>query len=214
MAERVGPTLLNLPSPTSGIATPSDAGPSTPGSTTTSMSALSTTAIKDGHLGNNPHLHPHVHSHLPTTSTLAAERADRISRLSGMSDLSAARSPGTMGGQPNGYFDNANQSPMTQRSTIGSASGSSMRMTGTSDFGEGDRDDFGSIGASETTGVSDETTGTGSYVGFGEAANDLLDKADEEHDETTKAALRKKALLLKQQEEQARDGNDVVMGES
>jgi hypothetical protein len=59
----------------------------TPTSTTTSLSALSTTAIKDGHRGALP---PHGRGHHsnPSTNSLEAERADRISRLAGLSSVS------------------------------------------------------------------------------------------------------------------------------
>ncbi|KAI7310379.1 hypothetical protein KC315_g12627, partial [Hortaea werneckii] len=54
------PTLINLPPPPSDPVTPSDV-PSrsgTPNSTATSMSELSTVAIKDGHRGHLPHHYP------------------------------------------------------------------------------------------------------------------------------------------------------------
>src|SRR5947207_468994 len=54
----------------------------TPNSATTSMSELSTVAIKDGHRGHLPH-----HSHQPMNE----ERADRISRLVGFGE--GARTP-------------------------------------------------------------------------------------------------------------------------
>ncbi|MCJ1311001.1 hypothetical protein MMC25_004671 [Agyrium rufum] len=85
------PTLINLPPPPSDPVTPSDFGPGTPNSTTTSLSALSTTAIKDGHQGHAP---PHAHNHYPLASsmqTLDAERADRISRLAGLERVASLR---------------------------------------------------------------------------------------------------------------------------
>ncbi|KAI1916099.1 hypothetical protein LOZ58_004387 [Ophidiomyces ophidiicola] len=90
------PTLINLPPPPSEPPTPSDMGPSTPNSGTTSLSALSTTAINDGHQGK---LRPHNHrlrrrpsdASDTSTDTLAAERADRISRLAGFERVTASR---------------------------------------------------------------------------------------------------------------------------
>ncbi|KAI0581429.1 hypothetical protein Ptr902_10203 [Pyrenophora tritici-repentis] len=67
------PTLINLPPPPSGEETPGDA-PGTPNSVTTTMSELSTVAIKDGHRGHFPH----------HRNPAEAERADRISRLAGL----------------------------------------------------------------------------------------------------------------------------------
>ena len=55
----------------------------TPTSTTTSLSALSTTAIKDGHRGHPNGAHHRGHQHNLSTNSLEAERADRISRLTG-----------------------------------------------------------------------------------------------------------------------------------
>lgn len=60
----------------------------TPTSTTTSLSALSTTAIKDGHRGHNLPPHGKGHHSNPSTNSLEAERADRISRLAGLSSVS------------------------------------------------------------------------------------------------------------------------------
>lgn len=96
------PTLINLPPPPSDPVTPSDMGPGTPNSGTTSLSALSTTAIKDGHQG---HPHPYArHTHqsssasATSTSTLEAERADRISRLAGLERIATARAGGLQSG--------------------------------------------------------------------------------------------------------------------
>ncbi|KAI0544147.1 hypothetical protein F4679DRAFT_577046 [Xylaria curta] len=90
--QQAGPMLINIPPPPSNPETPSDM-PGTPNSTTTSMSALSTTAIKDGHRG---HAHlalggPKGHGHHPSTNSLEAERADRISRLAGLERVSTIR---------------------------------------------------------------------------------------------------------------------------
>lgn len=66
--------------------------PGTPTSTTTSLSALSTTAIKDGHRGHALPDHTHGGNHQHTHS-LEAERADRISRLTGLGNLNTLRPP-------------------------------------------------------------------------------------------------------------------------
>lgn len=107
----------------------------TPNSTTTSLSALSTTAIKDGHRGSSfPHPGYSGHHHTPSSNTLEAERADRISRLAGLERVSTARptNPNLIGGQAGppaaqgqipGYFDqNGNPVYTTKMSTVGSAS--------------------------------------------------------------------------------------------
>lgn len=132
------PTLIDIP-PSSGSVTPSDMDPSTPNSTTTSLSALSTVAIKDGHQGSFP-LHPrrrHHHHHGSTpsdasTTTLDAERADRISHLAGLDRLAAPRSPHS--GNPNTYFSSLDYPAVLikDRSTVGSASGtaSTARTSG------------------------------------------------------------------------------------
>ncbi|RCI11212.1 hypothetical protein L249_7588 [Ophiocordyceps polyrhachis-furcata BCC 54312] len=85
------PTLVNIPPPGSNPETPSEM-PGTPTSTTTSLSALSTTAIKDGHRGHFP-AGPlgRGHQHSPSSTSLEAERADRISRLAGLERVSALR---------------------------------------------------------------------------------------------------------------------------
>ncbi|EFQ35651.1 hypothetical protein CGRA01v4_09835 [Colletotrichum graminicola] len=94
MASASHPTLINLPPPTSRPDTPSEM-PGTPTSTTTSMSALSTTAIKDGHRGHFPQgpAGSRGHTHHPSTTSLEAERADRISRLAGLERVSTLRAP-------------------------------------------------------------------------------------------------------------------------
>jgi hypothetical protein len=90
------PTFINLPPPGSNPETPSEM-PGTPTSTTTSLSALSTTAIKDGHRGHFTHgagaLPGRGHQHNPSTTSLEAERADRISRLAGLERVSTLRAP-------------------------------------------------------------------------------------------------------------------------
>ncbi|KAJ9145327.1 Myb dna-binding domain containing protein [Pleurostoma richardsiae] len=92
------PTIINLPQPSSNPDTPSEM-PGTPTSTTTSLSALSTIAIKDGHRGTHgaPLLGQRGgHQHNSSINSLEAERADRISRLPGLSSVSGLR------GQPSG----------------------------------------------------------------------------------------------------------------
>ena len=116
----------------------------------TSLSNLSTTAIKDGHQGHPPH--PHTHhasssSSATSTNTLDAERADRISRLAGLDRVATVRQGENYGGptsnslnhggnyiaqppplphqsqtQAPGYFDNAGGLLGKERSTVGSAS--------------------------------------------------------------------------------------------
>ncbi|KAI2616786.1 hypothetical protein GGR54DRAFT_631549 [Hypoxylon sp. NC1633] len=88
------PMLINLPPPQSNPETPSDM-PGTPTSTTTSLSALSTTAIKDGHRGQSYHGFggPRGHQHHSSINSLEAERADRISRLAGLERVSTLRAP-------------------------------------------------------------------------------------------------------------------------
>jgi hypothetical protein len=78
----------------------------TPTSTTTSLSTLSTTAIKDGHRGHfasGPLGRGHQHN--PSTTSLEAERADRISRLAGLERVSTLRAgpgAGALGGGSGG----------------------------------------------------------------------------------------------------------------
>ncbi|KAG9244321.1 hypothetical protein BJ878DRAFT_75278 [Calycina marina] len=128
------PTLIDMPEPPSNPETPTEA-PGTPNSTTTSLSALSTTAIKDGHRGTAfpHHDYGHSHRHTPSSNTLEAERADRISRLAGLERVSTARPANLTSNNPNtsvnvpgqipGYFDVAGNPVYTTRmSTVGSAS--------------------------------------------------------------------------------------------
>lgn len=91
MSQPQRPTFINLPQPPSNPETPSEM-PGTPTSTTTSLSALSTTAIKDGHRGHALPDHTHGGNHQHTHS-LEAERADRISRLAGLGNLTTLRPP-------------------------------------------------------------------------------------------------------------------------
>ena len=158
----------------------------TPNSGTTSLSALSTTAIKDGHTGapfpyHRGHAHQSSSASTTSTNTLEAERADRISRLAGLERVATARAGGTNPGNyvaPShipGYFDSH---ALKERSTVGSASatGSVGHTTWASsseafsadkmseDIDADDRDSVGNI--------SDE--GNASLVGFGEGANSTI----------------------------------------
>ncbi|EEP75685.1 conserved hypothetical protein [Uncinocarpus reesii 1704] len=182
------PTLINLPPPPSEPPTPSEMGPSTPNSGTTSLSGVSTTAIKDGHQGK---LYPH--SHRPrrrhsdasdtSTDTLAAERADRISRLAGLERV-ATRTPrdtGTPGnnfpsGGPPSWFDPTYAHLLQkERSTVGSASATGSiggRTTWASGSDIFDHDKLNDDdGVSSTGGFSDENA---SLVGFGEGASSTI----------------------------------------
>ncbi|KAF3004804.1 hypothetical protein E8E13_003300 [Curvularia kusanoi] len=164
------PTLINLPPPPSDPATPSEI-PGTPNSATTTMSELSTVAIKDGHRGHFPH------HHLPAD----AERADRISRLAGLERIGVSGrtpqglGPGSAANPPPGYFDSNNQPQMfRERSTVGSASatgsvGGRTTWASGSDAGGNDPDRMSEDQTEETSsvgGFSDEA----SLVGFGEGA--------------------------------------------
>ena len=155
------------------------------------MSALSTTAIKDGHQGHPQH-HGHAH-HLSTgstssTTTLDAERADRISRLAGLERVATVRGTSStshltpssgVGGtsQPPGYFDNA-PPHIKERSTVGSASatgsvGGRTTWASGSDVYEADKmSEDQDDGISSTGGFSDE--GNASLVGFGEGASSTI----------------------------------------
>lgn len=172
------PTLINLPPPPSDPVTPSDV-PGTPTSTTTSMSELSTVAIKDGHRGHLPHHHHHHHPNQPPTSSsgvlplpsqLDAERADRISRLAGLERV--VRPPHTPSAPPP-YFDSTGNPALgRERSTVGSASATGSVGARTTWAGsEGDK-------MSEVEGEDMDTTSSvgglsedgGEMVGFGEGA--------------------------------------------
>ncbi|KAL9095459.1 MAG: hypothetical protein Q9165_002330 [Trypethelium subeluteriae] len=178
------PTLINLPPPPSDPVTPSDMGPGTPNSTTTSMSELSTVAIKDGHRGHLPHHSssqaPPFTSNTSHTSTLDAERADRISRLAGLERVTGPRSSPFNPNQPTasypsgatasttttptapGYFDPSNPT-FKERSTVGSASatgsvGGRTTWASGSDSGLGAPTDPDKM--SETTQDPDELSST------------------------------------------------------
>lgn len=184
------PTLINLPPAPSNPDTPSEMGPGTPNSGTTSLSTLSTTAIKDGHRG-----HPSAHVVPPgmtqtsassTTNVLEAERADRISRLAGLDRVAAVRSStGSAAVTPNppsagasvGYFDPAS-GPVKERSTVGSASatgsvGGRTTWASSSDVYDGDKmSEDHEDGVSSTGALSDE--GSASVIGVGEGASSTI----------------------------------------
>ncbi|SMQ55418.1 unnamed protein product [Zymoseptoria tritici ST99CH_1A5] len=196
------PTLINLPPHPSDPVTPSEV-PSrsgTPNSTTTSMSELSTVAIKDGHRGLGPH---HHHQASGLSSQLDAERADRISRLAGLERVTTARNPQTPtslnpGGQPGSFNSPANQPPHVQsyfdasgnpvlareRSTVGSASatGSVGARTTWAGSEAGDTSNFDKMSESQDLDMERDTSSigggdymsedgeTGGLVAFGEGA--------------------------------------------
>ncbi|KAJ5594496.1 uncharacterized protein N7459_000704 [Penicillium hispanicum] len=183
------PTLINLPPPPSDPVTPSDMGPGTPNSGTTSLSALSTTAIKDGHQGqpwpHGRHAHQSSSASTSSTTTLEAERADRISRLAGLERVATARAGGqsssnaamSVSHMP-GYFDS--HGGLKERSTVGSASatgsvGGYTTWASGSDAFEADKMSEGpdpDDGVSSVGNISDE--GNASLVGFGEGANSTI----------------------------------------
>jgi hypothetical protein len=182
------PTLINLPPPPSD--TPTDQGPGTPNSGTTSLSALSVVAVKDGHQGHTlSHGHGHGHHNprdsVSSTTTLDAERADRISRLAGLERVSTVRQSGQghlapgvgAANPPPGYFDNA-APHIKERSTVGSASatGSVGGRTTWASASVGDDTDKMSEDQDDDTssagGLSDE--GNASLVGFGEGASSTV----------------------------------------
>jgi hypothetical protein len=145
---------------------------------------LSTTAIKDGHQGQPLPHSSHAH-HSPSTSiasstTLEAERADRISRLAGLERVATARSSGQSVASPAqtpGYFDS--HSGLKEKSTVGSASatgsvGGRTTWASGSDALDADKMSEGpgfDDAASNTSNISDE--GNASLVGFGEGASTL-----------------------------------------
>ncbi|KAF2148885.1 hypothetical protein K461DRAFT_232492 [Myriangium duriaei CBS 260.36] len=172
------PTLINLPPPPSDPVTPSDI-PGTPNSATTSMSELSTVAIKDGHRG---HL-PHASRNAPQPD---AERADRISRLAGLERVATARqptpvsslTPGVAAPPSTSYFDAAGNPLLPkERSTVGSASATGS-VGGRTTWASGSVSDVGDkmsdagdgmevdVDRSSVGGGSDD----GGLVGFGEGA--------------------------------------------
>jgi hypothetical protein len=164
----------------------------TPNSCTTSLSALSTTAIKDGHQGHPQHRTHHGHrsssASESSTTTLDAERADRISRLAGLERVATTR-PGGNGGlqnqamaaggfyvHPLGYFDIPPQ--MKERSTVGSASATGSIGGRTTWASSSDIFDLDRVGEDHDDGVSSNggfsEEGNSSLVGFGEGAGSTI----------------------------------------
>lgn len=160
----------------------------TPNSGTTSLSALSTTAIKDGHQGqplpHGRHAHHSSSTSMSSTNTLEAERADRISRLAGLERVATARAtslthPGSVlpaAPATSGYFDGQNSGK--ERSTVGSASatgsvGGRTTWASGSDAFEADSkmSEDPDDGTSSVGNISDE--GNASLVGFGEGASTI-----------------------------------------
>ncbi|KAH6668140.1 hypothetical protein F5X68DRAFT_271239 [Plectosphaerella plurivora] len=169
MTQASHPTFINLPPPGSNPDTPSEM-PGTPTSTTTSLSTLSTTAIKDGQRGHLPHGQAgRGHMHNASVTSLEAERADRISRLAGLERVSTLRAPSgsnqfqqtaagaslspqttptsTGGFPPNNnlnpvYFDAHGQpTATTKMSTVGTASATESYMGDDNRTAPGDRDE-------------------------------------------------------------------------
>ncbi|KAF2266178.1 hypothetical protein CC78DRAFT_161228 [Lojkania enalia] len=142
----------------------------TPNSTTTTMSELSTVAIKDGHRGHFPH------HHLPAD----AERADRISRLAGLERVAVTGrhphglTPGSANQPPPGYFDANNQPQLyRERSTVGSASATGSvggRTTWASGSDVYDPDRMSEDQDNETSSMGGFSDEAASLVGFGEGA--------------------------------------------
>jgi hypothetical protein len=142
--------------------------------------------------GHQGHFHHHGHSHHhstgseSSTTTLDAERADRISRLAGLERVTTVRQgthqshlvPGTgHTAQQLGYFDNT-LAQVKERSTVGSASATGSiggRTTWASESDAFDPDKMSEDhddGVSSTDGFSDE--GNASLVGFGETASSTI----------------------------------------
>ncbi|KAJ5340279.1 hypothetical protein N7541_009403 [Penicillium brevicompactum] len=174
------PTIINLPPSPSDPPTPSDMGPGNPNSGTASLSALSTTAIKDGHQGQPFPRGRHSRCSFTTsTTTPEPERADRISRLDGLGCITTARA-GQQAFSSHipplyapAYFEN--HATLNECSTVGSASATGSiagRMTRASDS---DVYDAGEISEDHDQGNgtlsvgSDE--GNENPVRFGECAN-------------------------------------------
>jgi len=175
---------LLVPPPPSDPTTPNEQGPGTPNSTTTSLSALSVVAIKDGAAGHNHHTTHHGPTrHPPSGATLDAERADRISRLAGLERVSTVRPTQNEnlmpGAGPQGHYG---QAPYAKEiSTVGTASatgsvgGKTTWASESMDYENADKmseDQDEGDGVSSTGGFSDEDKA--SLVGFGEGAGSTV----------------------------------------
>lgn len=124
---------------------------------------------------------------MSSTTTLEAERADRISRLAGLERVATARAGGQSPSNAAapvshtpGYFDSHAALAMKERSTVGSASatasiGGHTTWASGSDAFDADKMSEGpdvDDGVSSVSNVSDE--GNASLVGFGEGANSTI----------------------------------------
>jgi len=135
----------------------------------TSMSELSTVAIKDGHRGHFPNHH----------QPAEAERADRISRLAGLERVAVTGrnlhnlNPGSAANPP-GYFDGNQQAAFfRERSTVGSASATGSiggRTTWASGSEVYDPDRMSEDLDNETSSMGGFSDEAASLVGFGEGA--------------------------------------------
>ncbi|KAK4457488.1 hypothetical protein QBC42DRAFT_188458 [Cladorrhinum samala] len=169
--------------------------PGTPTSTTTSLSALSTTAIKDGHRGHPNNPAPLSHTRFNTHSQEAEQRADRISRLPGLSSYlvssgsgyagsaASARFPTSRPGtghvpQPvAAYFDAAGQPVVTSKmSTVGSASASATESMGGTDGGTVN------TGTNTASGTGTEVGDAGEMEGVEEDRGSFLEDEDEDEE--------------------------------
>ncbi|CAI7678174.1 unnamed protein product [Penicillium pancosmium] len=182
------PTLINLPPPPSDPVTPSDMGPGTPNS---GLSALSTTAIKDGHQGAPfPHArHTHQSSSASTssTTTLDAERADRISRLAGLERVATARAGGH-------YSSSANANANANANTGAGANATSTPQTHTpgaaASYGFFDSPatlkERSTVGSASATGSLGGNTYTSTWASGSEAYEDKMsedpDPMDRDHE--------------------------------
>ncbi|KAK4098735.1 hypothetical protein N658DRAFT_509356 [Parathielavia hyrcaniae] len=203
-AQASHPMLINPPGPPSNPDTPSEM-PGTPTSTTTSLSGLSTTAIKDGHRGA---LHRGGHQHSPSAAnTLEAERADRISRLAGLSTVSTLRplplgpaqhsanpshahpasaglaanttAAAAAGGLTPAYFDAAGQPvAATKVSTVGSASETESLGGNTSTTTEGGGGDGSTLGEDRDEDMLAEldSASASGYAGGAASSSDAMDE--------------------------------------
>lgn len=172
--------------------TPNEQGPGTPNSGTTSLSALSVVAIKDGAAGHHPHHHSSQHGpRFTSQTTLDAERADRISRLAGLERVATVRqnSSGQLAPQQQyqGSYTTGNYAK--EISTVGSASatgsigGKTQTTSGwaeqSMDYDDNNDDkmsedpDQDGDGVSSVGGYSDDVD-KASLVGFGEGAGSTV----------------------------------------
>lgn len=127
---------------------------------------------------------------MTSTTTLEAERADRISRLAGLERVATSRSsstsqPGVTAPSPSGYFDNHPSLNLKEKSTVGSASatgsvgGRTTWASGSDAFDADKMSEDPEDGVSSTSNLSDE--GDASLVGFGEGASTLSGPSASSH---------------------------------